>query len=432
MVYTTSDYFPFLARQFHCETGWDESNSYATFCRASKAILDFTIPYGLSVSTGRGVGSNLSSQLVFSMVPSSASSIGYLAASRPLFAISPAVSSNEPYQTSTAPSAKAPAFSDQSKSDIISNPRADAADLKLARRYQLQDELNAQNLLQNIRTGIWKCRWGPTDYSKNDQLQSYAGEYMAVAQLYPSLATMTGSYMVRRSATSELTISGVSVAGAQADLQLIVQHALNQRRWSSEATFGTNGKLFGLRGQYNFGDVASLDAAAREYYEAGNAGIHRKACDKAQGRLSVGSEVYFGAQEASGGVSVGLRYRYDHPLLSELTCVLNPLMGHLSLAWTQQLRPQMYAATRYDFNAFSLSSELAVGVEWQLDQNSLVKARWSDSQGLRCLVDTRLNNMVFSMGLDIAGGTSSGTAQPSEAGIRRFVRSLGLQFQWFL
>ncbi|KAJ2774719.1 hypothetical protein IWQ56_000452, partial [Coemansia nantahalensis] len=87
MVFTTSEYFPFLLRQFHGETGWDERNSYATFCRAPNAILGFVVPHGLSVSTGRSVGSHLSSQMVFSMVPSTASSIGYLAASRPLFAL---------------------------------------------------------------------------------------------------------------------------------------------------------------------------------------------------------------------------------------------------------------------------------------------------------------------------------------------------------
>ncbi|KAJ2354546.1 Mitochondrial distribution and morphology protein 10 [Coemansia sp. RSA 2618] len=403
MVYTTSDYFPFLVRQFHHETGWDEYSSYAAFCRASGAILDFGIPYGLSVSTGRIVGSNLSSQLVFSMVPSSASSIGYLAASRPLFAITP-TNSSPPAQTDSGAGKNEPTLS-----DILSNPKADARDIKLARHRKIQDELDSQELLQSIRAGVWKCNWRTGAHSERERA-GYTGEYLAVAQLYPSLATITGSYVERRSATSELTISGVSVAGAQPDLQFIVQHAVDRRRWSSEGTFGTNGRLLGLRGLYSFGDLEAASAQA------------------AGGRVTVGGEVYFGAQEASGGMSVGLRYRDGQPLLSELTCVLNPIMGHMSLAWTRELRPQMCAAARYEFNAFSLSSELAAGVEWQLDQSSIVKARWSDSQGLRCLVDTRLNNMVFSMGLDLTGGG----ATPAPAGIKRFVRSFGLQFQWFL
>ncbi|KAJ1857798.1 Mitochondrial distribution and morphology protein 10 [Coemansia sp. RSA 1822] len=415
MAYTTSDYFPFLVRQFHHETGWNECNSYATFCRASKAILDFSIPYGLSVSTGRRVGSNLSSQLVFSMVPSSASSIGYLAASRPLFSIMPAQtaasSGEQNLGSNVVRAASFPSLAVPTLSDILSNPKADARDGKLSRQQQIQDELDSQDLLQNIRAGVWRCNWRTSDYlSRAD----YAGEYLAVAQLYPSLATITGSYVERRSATSELTISGVSVAGAQPDLQFILQHAVDRRRWSSEGVFGTSGRLLGLRGLYNFGDVAEGQAVGD------SAG---------RGRISAGGEVYFGAQEASGGMSVGMRYRDGQPLLSELTCVLNPIMGHVSLALTRELRSRMCAAARYDFNAFSLSSELAVGVEWQLDQNSIVKARWSDSQGLRCLVDTRLNNMVFSMGLDLHGDLAP---TPATTGIKRFVRSFGLQFQWFL
>ncbi|KAJ2780339.1 Mitochondrial distribution and morphology protein 10 [Coemansia javaensis] len=400
MVYTTSDYFPFLIRQFHRETGWDEANSYAAFCRAPRAVLDFAIPHGLSVSTGRSVGSHLNSQLVFSMVPSTASSIGYLTASRPLFALPPAASAAGAVDGTAAGADGAAAGAEralpQTQSDIVSNPAAEALGPAPDRQQQ-------QDLLQSIRAGMWRCSWGP---GGPPHTAEHVGQYLMVAQMYPSLASMTGSYTVRRSATSELSISGVSVAGAQPDLQFVVQHATNRPRWSGEATFGTSGQLFGLRGQYNLGD--------------GDGG------DRAQGRLSVGGEVYYGAQESSGGMSVGVRYRQDAPLVSELTCVANPLMGHVMLACTRQLRERLCAAAQYDFNAFSLCSELAVGAEWQLDASSLVRVRWSDARGLRCLVDARLRSMVLSAGLELRGGGGGGAAQP---GLRR---SFGLQLQWFL
>ncbi|KAJ2708927.1 Mitochondrial distribution and morphology protein 10, partial [Coemansia spiralis] len=259
--------------------------------------------------------------------------------------------------------------------------------------------------------------------------------YLMVAQMYPSLASVTGSYTVRRSATSEVAISGVSVAGPQPDLQLVVQHATSRRRWSSEATFGTSGRLFGLRGQYNFGDVDALDAAARAYQRRSQ-GVARGVPDeKMHGRLSAGGEMYYGAQESSGGLSAGVRYRHDVPLLTELACITSPLMGHVSLAWTQQVQERVCAAARYDFNAFSLSSALAVGAEWQLDANSLVKARWSSADGLRCLFDTRLSNMVLSVGVELHGSDTSATAAAAAAarsGMGRLVRSFGLQFQWFV
>ncbi|KAJ2701170.1 Mitochondrial distribution and morphology protein 10 [Coemansia sp. IMI 209128] len=477
MVFTSPDYFPFLTRKFHQATHWDDCNSYATFCKTSQAILDFSIPYGLSVSTGRSVSNSLSSQLVFSMIPRRASSIGYLASSQPLFALPPASKATAPAVTVGAPEAAAdvPVLSDPkdvgaSDVDILngSEPQVEAvlagfspspraplgrsdtlvhaaanggsSDFAFVRGQQVQDEQASTNLLHGIRSGIWKCNWdiGRPENCKDGQdssmqHSSHAGDYLLLAQMYPSLSSMTGSYTLRRSEASELSISGISVAGSQPDLQLVIQHATNRRQWSSEAMFGTSGGVFGLRGQYNFGDVRALDEAAFAYYRGSDLDAKRVARAKTHGRFSVGSEVYYGAQDASGGISVGARYRYDLPLFSELTCVLNPIMGHLSLAWTQQVRPSLCTAARYDFNVFSLNSELAAGVEWQLDRNSMVKARWSGSQGLRFLADTRVGNMVFSVGLAFNGGML-GTAKPpaSPAGIRQLVQSFGLQLQWFL
>ncbi|KAJ2725844.1 Mitochondrial distribution and morphology protein 10 [Coemansia sp. Benny D115] len=511
-MFTTPDYFPFLIRQFHRETRWDEKNSYSTFCRTSQALLDFAIPKGVSVSAGRSISSGLSSQLVFSMIPSKASSIGYLAASKPLFsAVQPdefgtssingmvddslkrfgtavgngggvveggAVTGSYAATGVTAESApdlavldsRTRGYTASAKNDVSrtvadtlepslltgfsASPTGYATDdssgvpggdksrdeFSLTRQQQVQDEQMAQTLLQGIRAGAWKCNWDIGNAAS--AASGGAGDYLLVAQMYPSLSTITGSYISRRTETSELTVSGVSVAGAQPDIQLVVQHAINKRRWSSEAIFGTSGMLMGLRSQYNFGDVEALDRAAREYYHGTDDEARRVLLDRTHGRFSVGSEVYFGAQEFSGGISVGARYRYDLPLFSELTCVVNPIMGHLSTAWTQQLRPRFCASARYDFNAFSLHSELAVGAEWALDRSSIVKAAWSGSQGLRLLMDTRMKNMVFSMGLSfgndssgrlgVAGGSPETSSLAAPSGMQRLVRSFGLQFQWFL
>ncbi|KAJ2864057.1 Mitochondrial distribution and morphology protein 10 [Coemansia aciculifera] len=488
MVFTSPDYFPFLTRKFHQATHWDECNSYATFCKTSQAILDFSIPYGLSVSTGRSVSNSLSSQLVFSMIPRRASSIGYLASSRPLFALPLAARTTATTATATATvidvtsavdaptvAVNLPALCEEkyggasglaskrdsepqaevvlagfspsllaplNRSDTLVHAAANggSGDFAFVRGQQVQDEQASSNLLHGIRSGIWKCNWdiGNPEYreaghGKSAQSSDHAGDYLLLAQMYPSLSSMTGSYTLRRSETSELAISGISVAGAHPDLQLVLQHAINRRQWSSEAMFGTSGGVFGLRGQYNFGDVRALDEAAFAYYRGSDQDAKRVVRDKTHGRFSVGSEVYYGAQDASGGISVGARYRYDLPLFSELTCVLNPIMGHLSLAWTQQLRPSLCTAARYDFNVFSLNSELAAGVEWQLDRNSMVKARWSGTQGLRFLADTRVGNMVFSVGLAFNSERLGSVNPPtSSTGMRQLVQSFGLQLQWFV
>ncbi|KAJ2485061.1 Mitochondrial distribution and morphology protein 10 [Coemansia sp. RSA 2320] len=495
MVFTAPDYFPFLVRKFHQSTRWDECNSYATFCKTSQAILDFSIPYGLSVSIGRGVSNGLNSQLVFSMIPKRASSIGYLASSRPLlvqalsagaeadgaggkrvdaalvadkastkrlldpagsqagllaatsqsgerrdFALaSNAGSQAEDTLTGHSPPHTAPLGRGDTLVRAVAN--GTVGDFAFVRSQQVQDERVSSDLLYGIRSGVWRSSWntGSAGDCKAAQAPDSTGDYLLLAQMYPSLSSMTGSYILRRSESSELSISGISTAGAQPDLQLVVQHAINRRRWSGEAMLGTSGRVFGLRGQYNFGDVRELDKAAHAYYCGSNEEAKQAVCGKTHGRFSVGSEVYYGAQDASGGVSVGARYRHELPLFSELTCVVNPIMGHVSLAWTQQMRPSVCAAARYDFNVFSLSSELAVGAEWQLDRNSMVKARWSDSQGLRVLADTRIGSMVFSMGLAInsegfgsPGLGGSANSPSSSVGVKRLVRSFGLQLQWFL
>ncbi|KAJ2394963.1 Mitochondrial distribution and morphology protein 10 [Coemansia sp. RSA 2559] len=450
MVFTTPDYFPALAREFHRETCWDEKNTYSSFCRVSQAILDFQLPHGVSVSTGRGVSSSLNSQLTFSMVPSRATSIGYLASSRPLF-VDATRNLKQPFvsgsgiKLGTEEAAAAAAKSGTgdetelltgfSPSIGTSTSGGSLPSFAFVRQQQIEDE---RNFLQCIRAGVWKCRWDGSGLDRT-------GDFLMVAQIYPSLSSITGSYTVRKSPTSEVAVSGISVAGAHPDLQLVIQHTINRRKWSTESIFGTSGKLIGLRGQYNVGDTQALDDAAHAYYSGSSSDARRVLGGKTNGRFSVGGEAYYGVQESSGGISLGGRYRHDFPLMSELTCVANPIMGHLSLAWAQQLRPRLCTAARYNFNAFSLSSDLAMGLEWQLDDSSIVKARWSDSQGLHLLLDAHLSNMVFSMGIALsnggsssssigAGATAMGTRKDtlSSTGIRGFVRSFGLQFQWFM
>ncbi|KAJ2853042.1 Mitochondrial distribution and morphology protein 10, partial [Coemansia erecta] len=387
-MFTAPDYFPFLIRQFHHQTRWDEHNSYSTFCQTSREIIDFAIPRGVSVSTGRSISNRLSSQLVFSMIPSKASSIGYLASSQPLFAGSPpfaSVSAStltsasdslvDPEATDTTTSKynmllpldpvpsidgsglvyldnsinkrpfstmpEQPLYQTESlslpahfptNSEVIDNPSSSSYkpkhELDPNKKSQYAyNEQEGQNLLDSVRAGVWKCNWdigNPDAQSENDRK-----DYLMVAQMYPSLSSITGSYIKRRSPISELTISGVSVAGAHPDIRFILQHAVNKRRWSSETILASSGKLIGLRSQYNFGNVEALDRAAYAYYCGSDEDAKRVLYERAHGRLSIGSEVYYGAQDSSGGISVGARYRYDFPLFSELTCVLNPIMGHL-------------------------------------------------------------------------------------------------------
>ncbi|KAJ1941102.1 Mitochondrial distribution and morphology protein 10 [Linderina macrospora] len=449
-MFTTPDYFPLLTRQFHRETQWNENNLYSTFCRTSQSLLDFPVPLGVSVSTGRGVSNSLHSQFVFSMIPSRASSIGYLATSRPLLVISPetitAVEEMQPAAMADVSAKKSKKTRKrkteaQNKETLLtgflpSEPKSSEQSSGLAERpldfatarQQAIDSRDARNLLQSIRAGTWKYNWDLCASQPASNPQTYTGDYMISAQMYPSVSSVTGTWITRRSQFSELQMSGVSRAGMHSDLQLVVQHTVNKPKWSRELTFGTLGALLGARGLYNFGDIPMLNRATQMFYRGTDTEARQVLLNKVHGRLAVGGEVYFGAQDSSAGISLGARYRHDLPLFSEVTCVVNPIMGHVSVAWAQALRPRLCCAARYEFNLFSITSDLAMGVEWQLDDNSIVKARWSDSQGLKCLVDARMNNMVFSMGLTFNKDYKAERA----ADVARLIKSFGLQFQWFI
>ncbi|KAJ1942401.1 Mitochondrial distribution and morphology protein 10, partial [Linderina pennispora] len=311
-MFTTPDYFPLLTRQFHRETRWNENNLYSTFCRTSQSLLDFAVPLGVSVSTGRGVSNSLHSQFVFSMIPSRASSIGYLATSRPLLAISPevtdAVEEMQPAladvsarKTKKAKKRKADASKEtlltgflpsEPKDALASGQSKQLLDFATARQQAI-DSRDARNLLQSIRAGTWKYNWDLCASQQQSEPQAFDGDYMISAQMYPSVSSVTGTWVTRRSQFSELQMSGISRAGMQSDMQLVVQHTVNKPKWSTETTFGTLGAMLGVRGLYNFGNIAMLDRASRLFYRGTDADARQVLMNKVHGRLAIGGEMYF-------------------------------------------------------------------------------------------------------------------------------------------
>jgi mitochondrial distribution and morphology protein 10 len=64
-----------------------------------------------------------------------------------------------------------------------------------------------------------------------------------------------------------------------------------------------------------------------------------------------------------------------------ITALFNPMMGHMSGAYTAQVSKDLSLSTRFDFNVYSYESEWAMGAEWWLRRSRSSKPVSSDDDG---------------------------------------------------
>lgn len=161
-------------------------------------------------------------------------------------------------------------------------------------------------------------------------------------------------------------------------------------RWSAEYSYAVGDGMWGARGLYNFGKWGggAAVAAAAAAAAASSGGTYEDASGRERvvdeeeelstglkGRWSAGGEVFFSAQERSGGVSTALRfstlpesttpYHGTPPQPpTVITATLNPIMGQLSTAYSVGVNTDTALASRFDFNLYSYDAELTFGGEW--------------------------------------------------------------------
>jgi len=197
-----------------------------------------------------------------------------------------------------------------------------------------------------------------------------------------------------------------------------------------------------------------------------------------KGRMSIGAEVYFSAKEKSAGVSTGIRFTtlpdatppsfqlptpsgvFSTPLPSPsplartlplqppttITALFNPMLGHMSSAYTARVSKDLSLSSRFDFNVYSFESEWTMGTEWWLrrqpapssdevvdlrphsspssihstDVRGVVKARASTNNHVSLMWEGRLRNMLVSLGVV---SDFSSRSKP--------IKSLGLEVSYF-
>ena len=181
------------------------------------------------------------------------------------------------------------------------------------------------------------------------------------------------------------------------NVMLNLQHDIG--RWCTEYTYSAEDAMLGVRVLHNFGRRGGAEISSTG--GGPNTAVKRVDEEDAvegglKGRVSVGAEFYFSAKERSAGVSTGIRFTTQpdatppsfqvpppsptsslpaaspparsQPLQppTTITALFNPMLGHISSAYTARVSPDLALSSRFDFNVYSFESEWAMGVEWWL------------------------------------------------------------------
>jgi mitochondrial distribution and morphology protein 10 len=77
-------------------------------------------------------------------------------------------------------------------------------------------------------------------------------------------------------------------------------------------------------------------------------------------------------QSTSSPLSIATKGSPSSQAPTTVTALFNPMMGHISSAYTARVSQNLSLSTRFDFNVYSYDSEWAVGAEWWLRRNPTV------------------------------------------------------------
>lgn len=244
--------------------------------------------------------------------------------------------------------------------------------------------------------------------------------------------------MRRLTPIRQLKVSCVSDSSFNNGGTILALLQQNYGKYSTEYLYSTDSALLGARGLYNFGYDRRNEAAASGEDAIGN---HSSTSAEApKGRLSAGGELYYGLLNKSGGMSAGLRFttlprHKGFPYTMTLT--LNPLMGNLSSSYAVKAGKNLAMCSQFDFNLYSYESDFRLGCEvWRTprfvekksnniditkkkDQDSadfgdpdaaplnrddvsgVLKARWEQNWRMGLLWEGRINELLFSFGVNM-------------------------------
>ncbi|KAG6911656.1 Mitochondrial distribution and morphology protein 10 [Tephrocybe rancida] len=296
-------------------------------------------------------------------------------------------------------------------------------------------------------------------------------DYLLYGRLYLPSGRLDALYSTRLSSTVQALVAAVShpssnVLGRSGDVSNIMfnlQH--DAGKWCTEYSYSADDGMWGLRVLHNFGRLGlPVEPTDDSLTTESRAGLKRVDEEDAvegglKGRVSAGAEIYISAKEKSAGGSIGLRFTtlpdatppsFQVPSSSSLplsraskgqlsqppttiTALFNPILGHMSGAYSAQVSRDLCLSSRFDFNVYSFESEWTMGAEWWMrrspsadtegdgdpatyslsppplsDTNDLdtrdevhgvVKARASTNNDVSLMWEGRVRNMLVSLGV---------------------------------
>ncbi|KAF8211334.1 mitochondrial distribution and morphology protein 10 [Mycena galopus ATCC 62051] len=434
----------YVLRSYYKATGWNEDNLYANLTRSSNAILDFTVPRGLHLSVSKSPNSLFKTTYSMNAMPSLNGSVGYIFTSCDL--------------------------------DVKASGNVRFKDM--IERFKVYD--------QPRRPEPKEEEWLAGERVDNKR------DYLLYGRFYLPTGRLDALYSTRISPTLQALVAAIShpPSNLPADMgnrggnvsNLIVNLQHDVGKWCTEYTYSADDSMWGVRVLHNFGKLGgpvetSEDPDKNNSVIAGGAGLKRVDEEEAvvgglKGRYSAGAELYFSAKERSAGVSTGFRFttlpdatppsfQLSGPPSSTpfssvskgppsqppttITALFNPMLGHMSGAYSARVSRDLSLSSRFDFNVYSYESEWTMGAEWWMrsaqssedpDDDAIpilplsdepkgeiigvVKARASTNNDVSLMWEGRLRNMLVSLGVvsDFTNRTKP-------------IRAIGLELSYF-
>lgn len=300
-------YMEYLQKCFYKSTNWNEDNIFSNITATSLALLEFPIPNGCKVDLSSKATAHLASSFTLSNYHSINGSLAYLYSSIPL--------------------RNTMGTKDISLQDAISGFK------------MLELNSSTTNALQN-----------PVYKNTHDSL--------LYGRMYFPGSALEAMIIKRISPQTQLLIKCINNPHLDKNGTMIVYLQKNAPKLLREFIYSTNEALFGFRCLYNMGSLESnLNRSIN------NSNLIPKFDNSV---ISIGTEIWYAALSMSPGLSTAFRYSTrststGKPLTMTFAC--NPILGHISSAYTVKTSVASTFCSKYDFNVFSYASNLSLGFE---------------------------------------------------------------------
>lgn len=185
-------------------------------------------------------------------------------------------------------------------------------------------------------------------YSNTSLKSNFKPSSLYYGRIYYPGSTLEAMYLKRLTPYTQLVFEFLSSMNNLNALTFYWKRDTGKN--SQELIFSSNELLFGYRTLYNFCRIQSKLNKPSLYNPT----------------LSLGGELWFGISNLSPGCSTTLRYcahssNTGKPLTFTLS--LNPLYGHISSSYSIKTSPNTTLCSKYDFNIYSIESNLSFGCE---------------------------------------------------------------------